>query len=76
MGLKSCSLDRFHRCGHLLGIAIHHCRAYRDLAHLQSCNVMQSHTDALLARRRMHSLDGDGHLYLNSDKSIDSAIAL
>jgi len=74
MGLIPGPLDRLQRCGPLLGIAIHYRRAQRHLAHLQSGNLLQSHADALLTRRRMHSFDGDDHL--NNAKSIASAIAL
>ena len=74
MGLIAGAFDRFQCRGPLLGIAIHYRGAKPHLAHLQSFDLLQSHADALLTGRRMHSLDGDDHL--NNDKSIASAIAL
>jgi hypothetical protein len=51
VGLIPGSLNRFQRCRSLLRIAIDYRGAKRDLSHLQSFNLLQSHADALLTRR-------------------------
>jgi hypothetical protein len=69
-------LDRLQRGGSLPGVSVYYRRAQPNLAHLQSRNFLERGADALFTRRRMHSLDGDGHPYLNNERSIASAIAL